>query len=255
MLVVKHSDYDVNELSFEPINTTAKKKNSQTLLLPIYKSERSPMIQLPYVKLDMYGIPSKCDFFKDDYQRHFIKLPLNTVHEDAQARVRGEATHDMKNLYDWFKAIDDKFGTKEFQEQLFKKKNPKAKYQPLLRIPKNEDETESTDKLPYVKIKLTSKYPTNEILTGVVLNHPSGLKEVAQGITTIDDIAKYIKYQSRIKCIIIPSKLWIHPPANNDVTYGISFKLLKVLVDIVPEKSLISNDTTGFIESDESDDE
>ena len=199
------------------------------------------MIQLPYTKSDMYGIPSKCDFFKDDYQRHFIKLPLNTVHEDT------------KNLYDWFKTMDDKFGTKEFQEQLFKKKNPKAKYQPLLRIPKNEDGTESTDKLPYVKIKLTSKYPTNEILTGVVLNHPSGLKEATQGIKTVDDIAKYIKYQSRIKCIIVPSKLWIHPPANTDVTYGISFKLLKVLVDVVPEKSLVSNDTTGFLESDESD--
>ena len=39
--VVKHSDFDVDELSFEPINTTAKKKNAQTLLLPVYKSERS----------------------------------------------------------------------------------------------------------------------------------------------------------------------------------------------------------------------
>ena len=111
MFVVKHSDFDVNELSFEPINTTAKKKNAQTLLLPVYKGERSPMIQMPYVKLDMYGIPSKCDFFKDDYQRHFIKLPLNTVHEE------------IKGLFDWFKSIDEIFGAKEFQEQLFKKKN------------------------------------------------------------------------------------------------------------------------------------
>ena len=163
-------------------------------------------------------------FFKDDHQRHFIKLPINAAHEE------------MQNLYDWFKTIDDKFALKEFQEQLFKKKNPKAKYQPLLIIPKNEDGTESTDKLHYVKIKLTSKYPTNEILTGVVLNHPSGLREAAQGIKTVDDIAKYIKYQSRIKCIIVPSKLWIHPPANTDVTYCISFKLLKVLVDVVPKK-------------------
>ena len=107
--------------------------------------------------------------------------------------------------------------------------------------------------MPDVKIKLTSKCPTREILTGVVLNHPSGLKEVAQGIKTVDDIAKYIKYQSKIKCIIVPSKLWIHPPANTDVTYGISFKLIKVMVDVQPEKSFVSNDTTGFLESDQSD--
>ena len=41
------------------------------------------MIQLPPIDLDMYGIPSECDFYKEDWQRMFLKLTLN------QKKTRG----------------------------------------------------------------------------------------------------------------------------------------------------------------------
>ena len=42
------------------------------------------MIQLPPIDLDMYGIPSKCDFYKEDWQRMFLKLPLNQKNPEVK---------------------------------------------------------------------------------------------------------------------------------------------------------------------------
>ena len=74
--IVKPCDYDIEQLTFNPLLSN-KKKSAQTILLPSYNGSRSPMIQLPPIDLDMYGIPSKCDFYKEDWQRMFLKLPLN----------------------------------------------------------------------------------------------------------------------------------------------------------------------------------
>ena len=72
--IVKHSEYDIEQLTFNPL-TNPKKKTLQSILLPSYDGGRGPLIQLPFIELDMYGIPSKCDFYKEDYQRLFLKLP------------------------------------------------------------------------------------------------------------------------------------------------------------------------------------
>ena len=74
--IVKHSEYDIEKLTFNPL-TNPKKKTLQSILLPSYDGGRGPLIQLPLIELDMYGIPSKYDFHKEDYQRLFLKLPLN----------------------------------------------------------------------------------------------------------------------------------------------------------------------------------
>ena len=72
--IVKPCDYDIEKLTFNPLLSN-KKKSAQTILLPSYNGARSPMIQLPPIHLDMYGIPSTCDFYKEDWQRMFLKLP------------------------------------------------------------------------------------------------------------------------------------------------------------------------------------
>ena len=74
--IVKHCDYDIDNLTFAPLMSKTK-KSAQTILLPSYNGGRSPLIQLPAIDLDMYGIPSKCDFYKEDWQRMFLKLPLD----------------------------------------------------------------------------------------------------------------------------------------------------------------------------------
>ena len=92
--IVKPSDYNLDSLTFAPIASN-KKKSLQTILLPNYDGGRSPMIQLPAIDLDMYGIPSKCDFYKEDYQRMFLKLPLNQSSPEVK-----EFTDGFLNKFD-----------------------------------------------------------------------------------------------------------------------------------------------------------
>ena len=64
MSVLKYSEYDINEVDFENISATGKKKLSQPIWFPLYSGERSPMIQIPKIELTSYGIPTKCFFIK-----------------------------------------------------------------------------------------------------------------------------------------------------------------------------------------------
>ena len=68
---------------------------------------RSPLIQLPGVDLDMYGIPSKCDFYKEDYQRMFVKLPLNQNIPESKGLTQG-----------FLKQLDEKLSSNEFKENM-----------------------------------------------------------------------------------------------------------------------------------------
>ena len=47
---------------------------------------------------------------------------------------------------------------------------------------------------------------------------------------TIDDFTKYFYLQTNLKCMIAPIKLWIHQNSTTESTYGLTFKLIKVLV-------------------------
>ena len=55
----------------------------------------------------MYGIPSKCDFYKEDYQRLFLKLPLSQKNPETK-----ELTEEF------FKKLDEKLNTEEFKDNV-----------------------------------------------------------------------------------------------------------------------------------------
>ena len=64
--------------------TTLKRKPYNQYYYLLIMAGEDPFIQLPSIDLDMYGIPSKCDFYKEDYQRLFLKLPLNQKNPEAK---------------------------------------------------------------------------------------------------------------------------------------------------------------------------
>ena len=118
--IVKPCDYDIEKLTFNPLLSN-KKKSAQTILLPSYNGARSPMIQLPPIDLDMYGIPSKCDFYKEDWQRMFLKLPLNQKNPETK-----ELTTDF------LMKLDAKLSSDKFKETVLGgKKAMKYTYQPI----------------------------------------------------------------------------------------------------------------------------
>ena len=142
---------------FLPPPSNPKKKTLQTILLPTYNGGRGPLIQLPEITLDMYGVPSKCDFYKEDYQRLFKKLPLNTKINEIRELAEG-----------LFKKLNDKLSSKEFKENVLGGKKVKYTYQPIVRSPVSEDGNPDPNKHPFMKIKLFTAYPSNKINTVVI---------------------------------------------------------------------------------------
>ena len=154
--ILRHSEYNIEKLTFTPL-ANPKKKTLPSILLPSYNGGRGPLIQLPSIDLDMYGIPSKCDFYKEDYQRMFLKLPLNQNNPETQELTNGF----LKKL--------ETIGSDKFKETVFgTKKVTKYAYQPIVRTPTGGDGSPNPDKHPYIKIKLSTEYPTNVIRTVVV---------------------------------------------------------------------------------------
>ena len=125
----------------------------------------------------------------------------------------------------------------------------KHTYQPLLRAPGSEEE--QSDKLPYVKFKLQSLYPSNEVTTGIVVQEPS--EEIrAVDASAIDDVVRWVPFRSKVKCFITPSKLWCHPGSLSEASYGIVFKRVKFFSKL-PERNnsnlQIENVAAHFAES------
>ena len=155
--IVKHCDYDISNLTFNSL-MSQKKKSAQTILLPAYNGSRSPLIQLPPIDLDMYGVPSKCDFYKEEWQRMFLKLPLNQKNPETKSLTE-----------DFLMKLDTKLSSDKFKETVLGgKKAMKYTYQPIVRTPVCDDGSPKPEKHPYMKMKLLTEFPTNVILTAVI---------------------------------------------------------------------------------------
>ena len=85
--VLKSTEFDVSKLDFEPIQ--GKKKNKTYIQFATYEGDRCPLIQFPFIHLECYGVPSKNDFYKEEYQRQFIKLPLNQTNPEVKSLTDG----------------------------------------------------------------------------------------------------------------------------------------------------------------------
>ena len=239
--IVKPCDYDIEKLTFNPLLSN-KKKSAQTILLPSYNGSRSPMIQLPPIDLDMYGIPSKCDFYKEDWQRMFLKLPLN------------QKNQEVKDLtVNFLMKLDVKISSMNFKDLGIGGKGKILwKYQPIVRCPLSDDGTPNPDKHSYMKIKLTTEFPTNEIRTSVVEELTGKERTLRTDTTTIDDFTKYFHLQTNLRCMIVPVKLWIHQASPTEYSYGLTFKLIKVLVKLPLTRALKNQDDclADFLDSD-----
>ena len=241
MNVVKVSEFDVNQFGFEAFPEKYKRYNKQASMLPTLNGERCPIIQLPWVELSMYGIPSKSDFFKEDSQRYFIKLPLDN----------SSKCQEIKNF---FESIDIKFSNSSMRKKLLGDKS-KHTYQALVRTPVTEEN--KPDKLPYIKLKLQSLYPSNELTTGIIIQECTGGEIKPVDASTIDEVLKYVPFRSKVKCFVTPSKLWYNNSCGES-SYGITFKVIKIFSkhpERVKEQLKITNLHEHFNAESEDEDE
>ncbi len=139
--------------------------------------------------------------------------------------------------------LDTKLSSDKFKETVFVgKRSMKFTYQPIFRTPTGEDGNPNPDTHSYMKMKLLTEFPSNEIRTSVIEQTDDGGRFLKTDTQTIDDFTKYVYLQTNLKCMIAPVKLWIHQNSTIEATYGLTFKLIKMLVKIPLTRALQNHD-------------
>jgi hypothetical protein len=226
--IIKIKDYDLEKLEFKQLSTSNNK-----IMIPVYNNLKQPSyIQLPKINLDMYGIPSKASYFTNDLQRCFLKLPLNQEDQEVQ------------ELTNFLKRIDDMLCSSDFIEKNLCKK-AKYNYLPIIKQPTDTEKKRH----PSIKLKLHLEYPSNKILTKIVEEEQDGKYNIVN-TENLEEFEKFFLLKSSLKCVIMPVKLWIHQTNTNLFSYGMTFKLIKVMIKQPLEQLNKFVDDIDFLDSD-----
>ena len=172
----------------------------------------------------------------------FLKLPLN------------QKNSEVKDLtVNFLMKLDVKISSMNFKDLGIGGKGKILwKYQPIVRCTLSDDGTPNPDKHSYMKLKLTTEYPIHEIRTSVVEEVAGKERTLRTDTTTIDEFTKYFPLQTTLRCMIAPVKLWIHQVSATEYSYGLTFKLIKVLVKLPLTRNLKNRDAclADFLDSD-----
>jgi hypothetical protein len=259
-MTTKFTDVDVSRLNFTEFEENQRSKG-QKISYPRYThpengSEMPLFIQFPWIDLKSYGVPKIGEYYSDDSQRSFVKIPLD------------QSIPEIKQLSDMLRQIDEKLGSDEFKEKMFGAKASKYEYQPIFRLPQEEEEDTKKDaikkdygpKHPYMKLKIDTSYPDNQVKTIIfnsVLKDGKRIRTKVDGVKSIDDFASHVCWMSRVHPVVRPVKLWAQAPNKKDPTYGLTFKIAKTEVE--PPNKTNSNvkqflESDAFLDSDEESD-
>jgi hypothetical protein len=225
-----------------------ERSKGQKIAYPRFKDSDKPiMIQCEWFELNSYGIPGVNEFFKEDSQRLFIKVPLD------------QSNPKVKEFSDWLRNLDEHLNSESFKEKLFGNKKDKYQYQACFRLPQEEDEDDKKKNLnkkdygpkqPYMKIKIDTSYPDNKIKSPIfksVMENGVRVRTKVDNVNTIDDLQSHLCFLSKFRPIIRPVKFWAQAPNKKDPMYGLTFKMIKA--EFEPRLKNNSN-IQQFIESD-----
>jgi len=246
-------DFNVDQLSFTDFedskdSTGQKDPAGQRKAFPRYQvngSNVNPYFQLVWFLLDSYGIPQLGRYYTSDAQRSFVKIPLNTN------------IPEIKLLVDKLTLLDEYLGSDKFKEQKFGNKSKKYSYQPIVRLPIDDEDDEDTTKVkkiryPYIKIKIDIDYKTKDVKTIIynsTLVDSKRVRKEIKDVTTVSDFATHICYLSKIRPIIKPATLWAaSPTSTKEPKYGLTLKMIKVEVE--PPNGRSSSNTKDYMLSD-----
>jgi hypothetical protein len=228
-LTISYTKWNANHLTFTELQENDRSKG-QLIAYPRFDhpslGENQPlMLQLPWIKLDAYGIPRVGEYYKTAYERAFVKTPLRIDDEDSE----------VSKLVEKLKEIDDTYSSEDMKKKLFGKKWKKYKFYPIVRFPELDDDEENADKKPpYCKLKLDLSYPDNEVktkvYTSVLDTETDKRKRELVECSTVDDVAEVVRYLSSVRFIIRPVKMWAQPAKKSDPAYGIVWKIVKAEV-------------------------
>ena len=261
---VKYTDVEAIRISSTELQENERSKG-QKLAYPKYNHPKfgidQPLIfQFPWVRLETYGVPRAGEYFKNDSDRTFVKLPLNN------------SILEIEELTKKCKEIDKYFSSEEFASKLLGKKWNKYTYQPIIRESISYDNDDDDDnenskkklskqstlpKYPYLKLKIDTDYTSGEIKTKLyrseMIDNKRSRIEI-QDIKTIDDFARVVCYQSNFRPIIRLVKFWAQPLTKKDPAWGATFKIIKGEVEPPTKGNSLYKDymnSDAFLDSDE----
>lgn len=244
-LTQKYTEFDQSRLDFTELIDNERSKG-QRIAYPRYnhptKGENQQlMLQTPKMKIFTYGVPRIGEYYSSDKDRSFLKLPIDL------------SDTEVKSLYDQLHAFDERMSSPEMRKILFDKKAKKFKYIGTIR--RHEVEEDQDEKAPYMKLKMDTSYPDDEVKTEVWCStqNDEGKRERTQlSVSTVDEFSEHVRYQSNVRIIMRPVKLWAS--ANPTPQYGVTWKMMKVEVEPPTTgtsslSSFYNND--AFVDSDE----
>jgi len=250
-LTTKYSEFEADRLTFTTLEENERSKG-QKIAYPRYNhptlGEGQPLfIQGPWMTLFNYGVPTLGEFYKEDKDRAFVKVPLDM------------SDPEIVKMADEFKKIDDILGHEDFKKENFGKNAKKHEYQSIVRSPLT-DEDEEVTRPAYMKLKLDLTWPDSNVKTEVFSSEllENGKRERKKiNIDTVTDFATHMPYMCKFRPVFRPVKMWAHQSKMKDPGYGIVFKLIKVEVE--PSKnsnSVYQNYLQGdvFVDDDEEED-
>ena len=238
-MTVNYTDLDVARISSTELQENERSKG-QRIAFPRYEHptlgpNQALMMQFPFIKLETYGVPRAGEYYKNDSDRAFVKVPLNT------------SVPEVATLVEKVKELDAYFASEAFASTLVGKKWNKYKYQPIFReanVQADEDSDDETaakkkstgPKLPYLKLKIDTDYGTNAIKTKLFRSVTEGGKrqrnEVpADELQSVDDLARIVSYQSNFRPIVRLVKFWAQPISKKDPMWGATLKIVKAEVE------------------------
>jgi hypothetical protein len=259
---VKYTDVEVSRISSTELQENERSKG-QKIAYPKYNHPKfgidQPLVfQFPWVRLETYGIPRAGEYFKNDSDRTFVKMPLNNSIPEIEELVR------------ICKEIDGHFSSEEFASKLLGKKWNKYTYQPIIRESisyDNDDDDENSKKklskqstlpkYPYLKLKIDTDYTSGEIKTKLyrseMVDNKRNRIEI-QDIKTIDEFAHFVCFQSNFRPIVRLVKFWAQPLTKKDPAWGATFKIIKGEVEAPIKGNSMYKDymnSDAFLDSDE----
>ena len=254
---ISYSNFDVNKLLVQPLEDN-KLNTAQKLAMVRYKhdqySEGLCQIQSHNCKLFTYGIPRAGPYYATDKARAFVKVP--------------EDVNDPKSVtfFNKLELIDTLMQTTEFKKKLFgsDKVANLYKYQPIVRVAEereDEDADDAVDKAPkknygprprYMKVKVDLDWETSNVKTKCFVKDDSGARVPVTDITTLDELNKYVRYQSTICMVMILNKVYASKAKVNGESkkYGATFKLSQVVCEL-PTSSYSGQDEDAFIDDED----
>ena len=247
-----------NFKDFVPSNITVteiqetKENQAQFTAFLNYSGSRFEL-QTPWIELESGGVPRIDDFHPTEKSRCCIKVPL-----------KASASDDIKQFYTKMIELDKILGNDESRTKMFNKKAGKYKFLPCVYHPPSDDDDAPSTKAPSLKCRFAAKLEKDavkEIKTEVYISTVANgkvVKREQQTVNTMDELANIVRFRSKIRLIINPTRVWASKtlqPGADKMTYGVIWQVKGIEVEPSIYNNAGANTNADFIDDSESEEE